>query len=611
MKRGFTLEFDANQKKAITTIDNPLMIISTAGSGKTSVIIARANYIVKKGIKPYRILVVTFSKMAALEMQSRYNAIYNEAGVRFSTIHSLCYSVLARAFSFTADSILKESDKRTFFTSLHRRLLIQKTSNTPNEFDEFYSNALSYISAKLEADYLGERKICKEKYLLYTYNEYIRYKTENKKIDFDDMIIQCHKCLSESISDLEYWRSVFDYIMIDEFQDTSRLQAEILYMISNDNICVVGDDDQSIYGFRGADAAVFDDFLRRYPTCEHIYLDTNYRSLPAIVDSASKVIQNNRIRLEKDIKANRKGDELVGIVEVYTDTEQVNYVINEIEKAVANGINRNEIAVLYRTKKDASTLINALQFKNIPFYTKDMPEDVHWSLCYKDVFAYYRLSLGDAIPEDLLQIINRPKRYIKVNSIKNCSVDKNELYTVLTRECSRREADRINDIINDLFIDLRNLKALQKPIEFVNYLEHNMGYFDSLQDYVEYIGSDLEVCIKEYESMKYEARNFNTMSDWYQYVCNSDYKKEFDKENGVCLSTFHSAKGLEWKNVYIISAIDGTIPYRYMGKIEDIEEERRLFYVAMTRAKDKLTISYVTRNNPIKDRSRFLNELLA
>ena len=604
------MNFDKNQKIAINTIDNPLMIVSTAGSGKTSVIVARANRIVRTGIKPYRILVVTFSKMAALEMEDRYHELYGNDNIRFSTIHSLCYSVLARAFSLTVESIMKESDKRAFFTNLQRKILYQKISGTPNDFEEFYSDSLSYISSKSEADYLGERKLSKEKYLDIAYNEYTRYKTESNKIDFDDMIIRCHKCLSESNADLQYWRNVFDYVMIDEFQDTSKLQAEIFYMIVQKNICVVGDDDQSIYGFRGADAEVFDDFGRRYPDCKRVYLDTNYRSVSAIVHMADKVIRNNRHRLEKSIKANREGKYAVRIVKNDTDTAQISLILDEIEKHVTSDGKRNEIAILYRTKKEASTLISALQVNNIPFYTKDIPEDVHWSLCYKDIFAYYRLAWGYGLIEDLLQIINRPKRYIKVNSIKNCSVDRNELYKVLTRECSARDANRINDTINDLFLDLRTLQSLCKPIQFLSYLENNMKYFDSLKEYTEFVGGDLRICIKEYESMKSEARRFEHMDDWYKYVSSAEYRKDFDKTNGVCLSTFHSAKGLEWKKVIIISANEGVTPYKYKGKIENIEEERRLFYVAMTRAKDNLLISYVSSDSSSKERSRFISEIL-
>ena len=604
------MTFDENQKTAIETIENPLMIVSTAGSGKTSVIVARANQIVKSGVKPYKILVVTFSKMAAQEMQERYAKLYGEAGIRFSTIHSLCYSVLARAFSITADSIIKESEKRIFFTNIHRKLLYQKVSGTPADFEEFYSDSQSYISVKAEADYQGERKTGKEKYFDMVYGEYIRYKAENKKIDFDDMILQCHKRLSESGADLQYWSSVFDYVMIDEFQDTSRIQAEIFYMLVKKNICVVGDDDQSIYGFRGADAEVFFEFMRRFPDCKKVYLDTNYRSVPGIVNTAHKVIRNNQHRLEKTIKANREAKHAVRIVKNDTDIAQIQLVLEEMEQFLSSGGKRNEMAILYRTKKEAATLISALQVQDIPFYTKDMPEDVHFSLCYKDIFAYYRLALGYGLIDDLMQIINRPKRYIKVNSLKGCAVERNELYKVLTRECSSRDADRINDTINDLFLDLRNLQSLKKPKEFLHYLENNMSYLESLQEYTDYVGGDSKVCTKEYESMKSEAGNFESMDEWYLYVTNTDYRKAFDKANGVCLSTFHSAKGLEWEKVIILSANEGVTPYKYKGKIENMEEERRLFYVAMTRAKDDLIISYVSKDARAKERSRFISEIL-
>ena len=675
------MNYSKEQLDAINNIDGQLCIISVAGSGKTAVIVARAENIVKHGVRPYRILVLTFSKAAAVHMGQRYISEYGNKGIRFSTIHSLCYSVLVRAYNLQADSILSDKDRMKFFTEFHRQLLYKRVVGVSDDFDEFYRKCDEYISLESQNEYYentheylrkcnikttdktsdktldktsdiisdnqmnkitneiikstaaeiykdnvsgyvngyDEKMNSREKYsrndtvyLKLTYEQYKEYKKANKKLDYDDMVIYCHKCLSRKPDELKYWQSVFDYIMVDEFQDTGKLQADIIYMVSDakKNICVVGDDDQSIYGFRGARGTVFTEFMDRYPDARKIILGTNYRSLPYIIKGADKVIRNNKERIAKEMRAYRSGDGKIHTIRNVSQGKQADKVVSLVNDYAKNGGKLNEIAVLYRVKKEASVLVSTLETIGLPFYTRDMVDDIHLGMCYKDMLAYYRLSRGICENGDLQRIINRPKRYIRANLIRNCEFDRNKIYEACTKGATRQECLRINDTINDMFLDLRTLSKIDNPIQFINYIYDNMGYEESLYEYVEYVGIDKEECMNQSDMMKKESLKLSNMSEWYNYIIDKEYRQRVDKDSGIYLSTFHGAKGLEWKKVIIISANEGITPYVYMGNVDDYEEERRLFYVAMTRAEDELDILYIDGMSNNRQMSRYIEELM-
>lgn len=472
----------------------------------------------------------------------------------------------------------------------------------------YENGGTSNTSATYKSDTTSRNKA----YLKLVYEQYKKYKLSNKKLDFDDMIIYCHKCLSRNQRELEYWQGVFDYVCVDEFQDTGLLQADIIYMVADTkkNVCVVGDDDQSIYGFRGASGTVFMDFMKRFPDAKKIILGTNYRSLPYIIKGADKVVSNNQVRIKKDMKAYRSGEGRIHIREAATQGRQADMVISLINDYIKNGGELNDIAVLYRVKKEASVLVSSLETIGMPFFTRDMVDDIHLGMCYKDIIAYYRLSRG--IPEsgDLQRIINRPKRYLKSNLIRGCEFDRNKIYEVCTKNASRQECLRINDTVNDMFLDFRTLSKIDNPTQFINYIYNNMNYEESLYEYAEYVGLDSEDMLNQSEMMKKESLKLDNMKEWYSYIVDKEYRQRVDKNKGLYLSTFHGAKGLEWKKVIIISANERITPYAYMGKVDDYEEERRLFYVAMTRAKDELDILYIEGSGNARQRSRFIEELI-
>ncbi len=603
------------QAEAAACIHGPAAVISCAGSGKTTVILERARRIMASGVPPHRILTVTFSKAAARELESRYTQRFGGGVPRFSTIHSLCYSVLAASCGLGRDAILTEQEKRSFFLRRQQEAMEEGERSACRDFDEFYRELLSYIGKRLAAPPEtqksgGQKRESLEERL---FGAYTSWKKQQGKVDFDDMILLCHRYFTQNREILTRWQGVFDFIMIDEFQDTSLMQAEIFYLLAkpHGNLCVVGDDDQSIYGFRGADSGIFQSFFNAFPGCRRFVMDTNYRSLPGITEAASRLICHNQHRIPKKLTAARRGEAQLKIRSCSGEEAQINWVLERIRESRERGEAYRDTVVLYRVKREAAALVDRLILEGIPFYTREMPEEIHRGLAAQDVLAYYRLSHSIPQPGDLVRIINRPKRYLKSAWVRGCPLDKYALYQACTREAvGAGEYDRINDAVNDLFLDLRGLRSCT-PADFFSYLELEMGYRDCLREYAEYRKLDGERLERDFAALKNEARLFSSMEEWADFAQEPGKGVRCDPE-GVFLSTFHGAKGLEWKNVYILSANEGVTPCTAgrssRDESVDLEEERRLFYVAVTRAGERLGISWLKRGAG-KLRSRFLDEL--
>lgn len=610
--------YNEAQIQAITTIQGPVMVISCAGSGKTTVILERTARILQLTGRPGRILVVTFSKAAATEMEERFREKYGAGGVRFSTIHSICYSVLASTYGLKADAILKESERRQFFRSVQESLMTRGTEIT-EDFDEFYQEITSVIgrvASRAESSNISSN-ICddaeKRKVYQRILEEYTVYKKQNRKVDFDDMILLCYRCLKGNSQVLAYWQGIFDYVLIDEYQDTSALQAQIFFLLceKHRNLCVVGDDDQAIYGFRGADSSIFLKFQQQYPDCRKIFMTVNYRSLPQIVRRSAAVIGHNGQRFAKEFQTAREGSGKIQIIRCGSDLKQVEAVLRGVDEAMKKGLPLKDMAVLYRVKREAALLVNRLLLEGIPFYTRELPLDIHKGMVYQDVMAYYRLANRIEMHGDLQRIINRPKRYLKQQLVRDCRLDRNQLYQACIRDAvSPGEYDRINDTVNRFFLDLRNLKGLS-PSSFLEYLDKDMGYVESLKEYAEYRKISSEEMERDYAALAAETKGFQNMAQWLAYVEETGSKGFVPDENGLYLSTFHGAKGLEWKKVWILSADEKVTPHLKEGEYQDIEEERRLFYVAMTRARDELQILTTSGKERGKRKmSRFVEEMM-
>lgn len=593
------------QKLAIKTINGQVIVISCAGSGKTTVIVSRINEIIKTGISSEKILVITFTKEAALQMKQRYIEKFGESNVCFGTIHSLCFSILRQECNYTINNLVSEFEQWDFF----KKVLKGKILNT--DMNDFVKKLVTDIS------YVKNKEINPDEFIPETYRKdifsdcfykYDEYKKQINKLDFDDMLIKCRNLLKNNPSILSKWHNIFKYIMIDEFQDTNKIQADIFYMLagSDSNICVVGDDDQSIYGFRAADSSIMLNFPKQYPNCKKIYLDTNYRSNKIIIEKAANLIKNNSIRFEKEFKSYKKEKGKINLIECTDNRNEAGILAKKILEYHSKGIDYNDMAVLYRTNSENQMPIGAFLCNNIPFTTNENIKDYHKDFIFEDIMAYYRLANGKELKGDLQRIINRPNRFLKSEMFKDIPFDLNKMLSKI-KYLPNRTAIKATSNIYRLHSDITSLKGLS-PEKFMEKLIWIIGYDRFIDDYSSFCQKDINQVRDNLDILMKESSKFETMEKWIAYskfyAINLEKKKKDQSKDGVTFMSYHSSKGLEWKIVFLLNVNEGKCPYKKAISQKEIEEERRLFYVAMTRAKEELNIMYTYDSA----KSRFIRE---
>ena len=443
------------------------------------------------------------------------------------------------------------------------------------------------------------------------YRTYEETKKKYRKIDFEDMLIQCRDLFMKRPDILKKWQEKFQYILVDEFQDVNQAQYDVVRMLAapQDNLFVVGDDDQSVYGFRGAKPGIMMEFMKDYPKARQILLDVNYRSSGYIVKGALRVIGNNKIRFEKKIEAFRKPDETVHVQEVKDPVQEAEYVLERIREYREKGVSYTEMAVLYRTNVDARAMSELMTEYQIPFVMKEHLNNIYEHFIALDMISYLRLSQGEYDRKYFLQIANRPNRYLTRESMKTGNVS----YESLRRYY--RDKDWMVDRIDQLEWDMKMI-CDKTPYAAIQYIRKRMGYDEFLKEYAAYRKISSEDLFAVLEEIWQNSKGYGTIKEWFEHIesygkmLKEQNKKNGEKE-GVNLMTMHAAKGLEFDTVFVIEANEGSCPYKKATTDEEIEEERRLCYVGITRAKEKLVISYVKEKNG-KDLlpSRFVSELL-
>lgn len=597
------------QQEAVKTIEGQVLVISCPGSGKTTVMVSRTANLIKHGVHPDNILVITFTKEAATQLKNRFEKNYGKTTVFFGTIHSICYRVIQRAFGYRREDILLESEQWDFF----RQLLYRKVET--DDFEDYVKKLLGEISyvRNCEISVAGYKpQNSKKEIFLKAFDAYEEYKRNLGKIDFDDMLIFCRKCFREMPEELRFWKDRFKYIMIDEFQDTNSIQADIFYMLAgkNGNIFVVGDDDQSIYGFRSADSDIMLDFPKIYPDAKVIHMSTNYRSEPDIIKYAAKLIGHNEKRFKKQFLANKDGRSRISVCAYDDMYGQADDVLEKIKMLHKEGVGYNQMAVLYRTNSQNQIPMGLLMEEDIPFYSTEPPKDYHAEFMFGDFMAYYRLSAGCWEKGDVQRILNRPSRYLKSDYFKNLPYEEKALLDA----CKRMGAQSSRAMVQifDMENDIKKLKG-KRPFDFINTLLFIIGYDKFIDQFTEFCQKDKNHVHQILDMLRAEAARFDSMEDWKAYA--EFYAKELQKKKrdkrkeGVCFSTFHSAKGLEWDVVFIIDAAEDYSPYVKAETPEDFEEERRLFYVAMTRARNSLYMSYAVGRDKKTTCSRYIAEM--
>ena len=588
--------YSSNQKKAIEHGAGPLMVLAGPGSGKTFVITHRIKYLIEgPGINPAHILVVTFSRAAAKEMKDRFEKLCKKSPVTFGTFHSVFFNLLKTAYGFGSEQIASDELRYTLIKELIKRNSIENedintlAGNLLNEIALVKQDNISiknYYSNSISSDTF--KKI---------YSDYESELEARGKLDFEDMLSLTYELLSERSDILKAVQNRYRYILVDEFQDINFLQYNIIKLIAGDkqNITVVGDDDQSIYRFRGARPEIMLGFERDFRNVKKVFLDINFRSSTQIVNASAKLISFNSKRFPKSFKAKNGDGAPVSLIEFKNPFLEVNSIIKDIKDYIKSGQDINSIAVLYRTNLSPILLIERLMRNNIPFTIRDAIPNLfdHWVA--KDIISYIKLAINMGDKSDLLRISNKPNRYISRDSLSSSRANIETLFDYYDDK-----SYMIKRIV-ELREHLRTIKNL-KPATALRYIRNVVGYDEYIEEYCDMNGVESDDCYSILGDLENSAAEYNTFNDWFVHM--DEYKDELiearkksnENDKGVRLMTFHSSKGLEFDIVYIIDVNEGSVPYKKAKGVDEIEEERRMFYVAMTRARKKLFICYCVEN---------------
>lgn len=584
--------YNDSQLQAIRHYRGACLTLAGPGSGKTAVITERTRTLIQEyGVNPANILVITFTKAAAMEMKDRFNRLMGNKTypVTFGTFHAVYFSILKHAYHYNASNIIREEQK----FSLMKNIIAKHRLEYEDE-NEFISQLLGEIGMVKNtgvtiANYYSVN--CAEEAFRRIYSEYHEYLYQHKLIDFDDMLVYTYELFTERKDILAAWQRKFQYILIDEFQDINKIQYDIVKMLAapENNLFIVGDDDQSIYRFRGAKPEIMLHFSEDFPDGKKILLDTNYRSGQQVVDAALNLISYNNERFDKKIKAFHKGEQAVECALFKNQREENLRIIRDIAERIEHGGNYEEFAVLFRTNMQPRLLMEQLLEYNIPFCTRDNIPNLYEHWIAKDIFAYIRIAEGSRQRSDFLQIMNRPKRYISRDSLDE------ETVAFDVWEWFYEEQPWVAERIQRLEYDIKLLSGMS-PYAAINYIRHGIGYDEFCREYADYRRIREDELIDVLEELQAAAKGYKTYEDWFCHI--EEYTEELhrihqeqnQKKEGIALATLHSAKGLEYDHVYLIDVNEGIMPYKKAVLDNEIEEERRMFYVGMTRAKRDLHI---------------------
>ena len=466
-----------SQKRAVSHVKGPLLCLAGPGSGKTTVITARTRFLIEeKKISPMAILVITFTKAAALEMKERFQVLMggHSCPVTFGTFHSVFFWILRQAYGLSAANIIREEQKYQFL----RELLSQHHLEIEDE-NEFLAGIIGEISLvkndriPLENYY---SKNCSEELFRKFFNGYQEKLQNERLLDFDDMLVMCYELLSQRPDILAGWQRRFRYILIDEFQDINQIQYDTIRLLAapENNLFIVGDDDQSIYRFRGARPEIMLNFQKDYPEAETVLLSENYRSVENIIRAAGKVIQNNHARYPKDIHGVREKGEPIELHGFVNQGQENAFVLEKVREYQKKGVSFKDMAVLFRTNTAARPLVEKFMEYNIPFQMRDSLPNIYEHWIAEDIITYIHMAQGSRKRQDFLKIANRPKRYLSRDVLQDSEIS----FLALRR--AYEDKDWMLDRLDKLESDLTVISRL-KPYAAVNYIRNGVGYEEYLK----------------------------------------------------------------------------------------------------------------------------------
>lgn len=604
------MQFNKAQIQAIQHNKGPCMVIAGPGSGKTTVLTHRVRYLIDRcGVKPSDILVITFTKAAAEQMKFKFKGLSEgrSSAVTFGTFHAVFFTILKAAYNYSARCIITPQVQHEFVKDQIHRLELEY-----DDEKEAVDGVLSEISrVKGEAVNIDEyesRCIPPQSFRI-IYMAYDDMLVRKHLIDFDDMIVQCRELLMQREDYRRAWQNKYKYILIDEFQDINKAQFDVVRILADEyrNLFVVGDDDQSIYGFRGSAPQIMLDFNKYYSDAVRIDMCINYRSTGNIVFASRAVAEENEHRYYKDITTYNSQGDTVSVYEFNSLNDEKAFLVSEIRRLIDTGIAADDIAVLSRTNVIGNMYMSRLESDGIPCCDYSVVQDIYEHWISKDILTYIRIALGSRERIDFLRIINKPLRYISRSYITQ-PADINALKRGY--EGNEQMSEQVEKLASDINM-IRNMS----PFAAVNYIRKGVGYDEYIRNYIYEHKADKEELYNVLDELAHRASQYMSLSQWLdgivEYIRQCDKDRQNNTADGVHMLTMHGSKGLEYKIVLVMDACEGIIPYNKSILDEQIEEERRLFYVAMTRAKEKLYLLYPKqRYNKDTTRSRFIEELL-
>ena len=614
------------QQQAVQHTEGPLLILAGAGSGKTKVLTVRIAYLLAQGVNPYEILAITFTNKAAKEMKSRVEGLVGDVANRIwlSTFHSFC----AKFLRFELDNFLGYNSNFTIYDTSDSQVVIKAALKALNLDDKYYPvgamiSAISDAKNKLmfASDYRKQARDFYQQKVADVYEYYERELRKNNALDFDDLLLVAVKLLQSNAAVLEKYSKRFRYVMIDEYQDTNHAQYLLAYLLSSNwkNIAVVGDADQSIYAWRGADIQNILDFEKDYPNCTSIKLEQNYRSTKIILDAANAVIDNNEGRPEKNLWTDKVEGAKIQHFTAQSEHEEAAFIGDTIvKKHDIYGVPYGDMAILYRTNAQSRVLEEALIKRALP-YTMVGGTKFYDRKEIKDVLAYLRVLYNPFDDLSLLRIINVPKRSIGATTVSKLQDYAREngtsLFMTLTqlhlvdtiKGKTKEKLEEFGILIFTLVAEMDDksvldiLEAILDRTGYLAQLEESTDPQDQAR--AENIGELLSVA-KDFQ----DTNPTGTVEDFLEQVALVNDVDSFEQEESkVTLMTLHAAKGLEFPIVFLGGLEEGLFPHsRTLMNPEEIEEERRLAYVGITRAEKELYISNATTRTVFGRTSSYL-----
>ena len=623
--KDYLSQLNESQKLPTVHKNGPVMVIAGAGSGKTRVLTYRIAYLMEMGVDPFSILALTFTNKAAKEMKERIGLIVGETNAKslwMGTFHSIFARILrseAEYLGYSSNfSIYDTQDSERLISSIIKELKLDKDlykhRNIRNRISSLKNNLVTVKAYLNNPELVQQDKESRKPMFGKIYQTYVNRCFKASAMDFDDLLLKTNELLNRFPEVLAKYQQRFKYIHVDEYQDTNHSQYLIVKALADkfENICVVGDDAQSIYGFRGANIENILSFQKDYPNSSVYRLEQNYRSTQNIVNAANSVISNNLNKLEKKVWTENEIGEKIELSETPTDSEEGRFVASSIFEAKHNlQLQNDQFAVLYRTNAQSRSIEDALRRKNIPF-------QIYGGLSFyqrkeiKDILAYLRLIINSKDDESLKRVINYPARGIGLTTLEKIQIYSNEnnltLFEVLENinnyeiNVNKGTKEKLFDffsMIKSFQISNENLNALEilnevlKRVGIVNLLK-NEGTPEAISR-IENIEELINAVQDFIEGQKEIVDSCGSLSEFLEDVALiTDLDKEVDNTKPkVSLMTIHLAKGLEFSHVYIVGLEEDLFPSALSSTTRsDLEEERRLFYVALTRAMKKVTISY-------------------